>query len=232
MPKDINYKNSVSRERYKLLIELNKLMDKPMAILAFAWLVLIIIDLSFGLKGDLILASYFIWALFVLDFLVGFIIAPKRTKYLRRNWLTGISVLLPAFGILRLFRVGRFIMISRFTRSLDTLKLFTSTRRSVNAVRRVLKVNALGKILVFTIILMFAGAAGLFYFEKTATDGIITYWDALWWSSMILTTIGSDFWPVTLEGRLMFFFLSFYAFSFFGYLAASLASYFIEHKKK
>ena len=51
--------------------------------------------------------------------------------------------------------------------------------------------------------------------------------EALWWTAMIVTTLGSDYWPKTTEGRLLTLLLSIYAVGVFGYLAASLASYFV-----
>ena len=234
MAENTQHQKSLRRERYKLLVELDRLMDKPLAILAFVWLVLIILDLILGLNPQLLMLSYIIWGIFIFDFLLGYIIAPYRIKYLKRNWITGISVILPAFGILRLFRAGRFILIGRFLRSLNTLKLLTSTRRSARAIRQILKTNALGNILIFTVILIFASAAGLLYFEQSATTsaehGINSYGDAVWWTSMIITTIGTDYWPVTLEGRILAFCLALYAFTFFGYLTANLATYFIKSK--
>jgi voltage-gated potassium channel len=44
---------------------------------------------------------------------------------------------------------------------------------------------------------------------------------------MIMTTMGSDFWPQTAEGRILTFLLSVYAFAIFGYMTATLASFFI-----
>ncbi|OGI01947.1 MAG: hypothetical protein A2Y25_02975 [Candidatus Melainabacteria bacterium GWF2_37_15] len=230
MAENLQHQRSLRRERYKLLIELDRLMDKPLAILAFVWLVLIMLDLTLGLNPQLLMLSYIIWGIFIVDFLLGYIIAPYRIKYLKRNWITGLSVLLPAFGVLRLFRAGRFILVSRFLRPLNTLKLLTSTRRSAKAIRQILKTNALGNILVFTIILIFAGAAGLLYFERDVAQGLNSYWDALWWTSMIITTIGTDYWPLSWEGRVLAFLLALYAFTFFGYLTANLATYFIKSK--
>jgi voltage-gated potassium channel len=44
---------------------------------------------------------------------------------------------------------------------------------------------------------------------------------------MLLTTMGSEFWPQSPEGRLICLVLSVYAFAVFGYIMATLASYFI-----
>jgi voltage-gated potassium channel len=45
---------------------------------------------------------------------------------------------------------------------------------------------------------------------------------------MILTTMGSDFFPKTAEGRILCFVLAVYGFCVFGYITASLASFFVE----
>lgn len=42
-------------------------------------------------------------------------------------------------------------------------------------------------------------------FERGALPrgGIDSYGTALWWTAMILTTMGSDYWPKTAEGRIL-----------------------------
>ena len=57
--------------------------------------------------------------------------------------------------------------------------------------------------------------------------GFASYGDALWWTGMLLTTMGSDFWPRTLEGRLLCLLLALYAFAVFGYITASFAAFFV-----
>jgi voltage-gated potassium channel len=69
----------------------------------------------------------------------------------------------------------------------------------------------------------------MYDFER---QGLTSYWDALWWTAMIMTTIGSDYWPKTAEGRILAFLLSVYAFSIFGYVTAALASFLIGREKK
>jgi len=44
---------------------------------------------------------------------------------------------------------------------------------------------------------------------------------------MMLTTLGSDYWPTTGEGRVITFLLALYALSMFGYITATLATFFI-----
>jgi voltage-gated potassium channel len=44
---------------------------------------------------------------------------------------------------------------------------------------------------------------------------------------MLMTTMGSDYWPQTPEGRVLCLLISMYALAVFGYLTASIASFFI-----
>jgi voltage-gated potassium channel len=44
---------------------------------------------------------------------------------------------------------------------------------------------------------------------------------------MLLTTMGSGFWPLTAEGRVLALLLSVYGFAVFGYITASFATFFI-----
>ena len=44
---------------------------------------------------------------------------------------------------------------------------------------------------------------------------------------MLLTTMGSEYWPRTPDGRVLCFFLALYAFTVFGYVTATLATFFV-----
>ena len=73
------------------------------------------------------------------------------------------------------------------------------------------------------------GAGGMLAFEPTGEveGGFTSYADALWWTAMLLTSMGSEFWPRTPEGRLLCLLLAVYGFAVFGYITASFASFFV-----
>ena len=56
-----------------------------------------------------------------------------------------------------------------------------------------------------TVLVALLGAAGMLTFEPAGEveGGFTSYTDALWWTAMLLTTMGSEFWPRTPEGRLL-----------------------------
>jgi voltage-gated potassium channel len=80
-----------------------------------------------------------------------------------------------------------------------------------------------------TVIVTLLGAGGMLAFEPASVveGGFSGYGDALWWTAMLLATMGSQFWPVTAEGRILCFLLAIYGFAVFGYITATFASYFV-----
>lgn len=66
----------------------------------------------------------------------------------------------------------------------------------------------------------------MFAIEK-GNPGFENYGMALCWTSMRVITAGSDFWPVTPEGRGLAFILSLFGYAIFGYVTATLATFFI-----
>src|SRR5262249_7048531 len=65
-----------------------------------------------------------------------------------------------------------------------------------------------------------------------AGGGISSYGEAVWWTAMTMTTMGADYFPKTPEGRLLGWLLAVYAFAVFGYITATLASFFVGRDRK
>jgi voltage-gated potassium channel len=69
------------------------------------------------------------------------------------------------------------------------------------------------------------GAAAGYVLEAGAPDAPITgFGDALWWSAALVTTVGSELYPVTAPGRVLGIVLMLYAVGVFSYFIASIAS--------
>lgn len=213
-------------ELTKLLHEIEDWLETPMVVLAFVWVALTIAELVWGLGSPFGLVVSGIWAAFIADFVLRFALAPRKSAYLRRNWLTALSLALPA---LRIFRVGRILRLLRATRGLRLVRAVSSVNRGVRALRASMGRRGIGYVMSLTLIVVLTGAAAMLAFESDVgvTGGFEGYWDALWWTAMMLTTIGSDYWPVTAEGRLVCLSISIYSLGILGYVTAMLASFFV-----
>ncbi|MHC1769948.1 MAG: ion transporter [Verrucomicrobiia bacterium] len=227
------------RERWKLLSRVETSLDKPMVALSIVWLGLLVLEFTGHLTTPLRILGYVIWVLFGVHFLLGFVIAPDRWVYLRHNWLTAVSLPLPALRIFRIFRALRFLRAARTVRSAGLLRLVSSVNRGMRSLSSSFGRRGLGYVLAITIIVAFAGAALMLSYESPGavakefgrpvdeTVGLNGYSEALWWTAMVLATMGTDYWPRTPEGRILCLFLALYAFASFGYITATLATYFV-----
>lgn len=215
------------QQRFEQLRRLENRLEIPMLILAFAWLGLLVAELTWGESPWLEISGAIIWIIFIVDFSAKLVLAPHKLVYLKQNWLTAIALLIPALRIFRIFRVIRLLQIVRVGRGLKLLRILSSLNRSMNALGTSLKRRGFGYAVTLTVLVTLVGAAGIYAFEKETAGGPQDYGTALWWTAMMMTTMGSQFWPYTAEGRMLCLFLALYAFAVFGYVTATLASFFV-----
>lgn len=217
-------KRKANSERRQLLRRFENLFDLPMVVLGFVWLALLIIELIHNTSPLLETLGVVIWAIFIVDFAIKFILAPEKPAFLKKNILTIISLAVPAFRVLRAARVLRLL---RWSRGARLVKVVGSLNRGMRALSATMKRRAFGYVILLSTLILFGGAAGMYAFENQVEGGLADYGTALWWTAMILTTMGSEYWPQTLEGRLLCILLALYAFAVFGYVTATLATFFI-----
>lgn len=220
---------AIERERFAVLYRLERWLEMPMVVLGLGWLALLIVELVWGLSPLLEAVGTAIWLLFIVDFAVKLTLAPRKLSYLRSRWLTVVSLVVPAIRVFRIGRAVRALRLARTARGLRLVRVVGSLNRGMRALGRSMHRRGFGYVAALTAIVTLAGAAGMYAFERTAPDGrgFDGYGTALWWTAMIMTTMGSEYWPRTAEGRVLCLLLALYAFAAFGYVTAALASYFI-----
>ncbi|MBA2736356.1 MAG: potassium channel family protein [Pyrinomonadaceae bacterium] len=220
-------RQKVRAERRSLVAQLEDWLETPMLILGFVWLGLLVYELIWNLSPALEWFGTVIWIIFILDFALKFTLAPDKTDYLKANWLTALSLLVPALRVFRIFRIFRVLRAARAARGIRLFRVLTSLNRGMKSLGASFGRRGFGYIVALSVIVIFAGAAGMLAFENDVEGGIETYGDALWWTAMMLTTIGSEYFPKTAEGRILCFILALYGFAVFGYVAATLATFFV-----
>src|SRR6185312_3619201 len=216
-------------QRIKLLVTVTAMTDKLMIWLALVWIGLMIGDLVGHLPRPLVILNYVIWAIFGFDFVLKFILAPHKLRFLKKNWITVLSLVLPGFRLLRIFRALAAL------RALSLVRILASMNLGMGAMSRAMGKRGLGYVVIVTAIVLFGGAAGMYQFEQPSQliqdgfasvaasgGGLKSYSDAVWWTAMLMTTIGSQYWPVTMAGRVLCFLLSMYSLGVFGYITAAL----------
>jgi len=213
----------LKNERRKLLASVEKVLEGPMIFLGFVWLALLILELVWGLTPVLEYISLTIWVIFIVDFVLKFILAPEKGVFMRKNWLTAISLVIPA---LRVFRIVRFLRVLRGLRGVRLIRVVSSINRSMKSLGATMRRRAIGYVLLLTLFVTFAGAAGMYALEKS-NAGFESYGRSLWWTAMRVITAGSAAEPVTGEGRALAFLIALFGYTIFGYVTATFASFFI-----
>lgn len=213
-------------ERRSALAQLESWVQTPILVLSFIWLGLVVYELAIGSTRLLETFGIVIWVVFIAEFVLRFALAPTKIPFIRSNWLTIVALVVPA---LRLLRVLRFARAAAAFRGMRLVRIVTTANRGMGALRVAMRRRRLGYLMSLTLVVTMLGAGGMFAFEPASevAGGFRSYGDALWWTSMLLTTLGSAFWPVTNEGRILCFLLSLYGLAVFGYLTASFASFFV-----
>lgn len=217
--------HNLERERTRLALRISRALSTPMTVLGFVWLVLLVMDLTRGLSPFLTRVNYVIWGLFVVQFLVEFLVAPRKLMYLRHNWLTAVALVLPAARVFRTFRALRAL---RALRGARLVRVVSTANRGMRTLGRIMGRRGFGYVISLTLLVTLAGAAGMYAFEHdVAGTGIGSFGSALWWTAMTLTTMGTDYFPRSAEGRLLCLLLATYGFAVFGYVTATVASFFV-----
>ena len=142
---------------------------------------------------------------------------------MQKNWLTIISLLIPALRVLRMFRS---LTLLGGLRGIRLVRVISSLNRSMKSLAATMRRRGFGYVMLLSVTIIFAGAAGMYELEKS-NPGFENYGHSLWWTAMRVITAGSESWPLTSEGRVLAFILSLYGYAVFGYVTATLATFFI-----
>ncbi len=181
-------------ERLNVLHQLEDWLETPMLVLSFVWLVIVIVELVWGSSSLLETFGTVIWVVFIAEFGLRVGLAPDKGRFIRTNWLTVLALVAPAF---RLLRALRFLRVARAARGLRLVRIVGTANRGMNALRMSLGRRGFAYVAGATLLVALLGAAGMLAFEpaREVDGGFQGYGHALWWTAMLLATMGSDYWP-------------------------------------
>lgn len=225
---NLSSKRALEQKQDEILQQVEDWLEIPMLLLSFVWLALFVVELIWGLSPLLDALGITIWIVFILNFRLELFLAPRKLAYLKRNWVIVISLMLPALRVLRVVKVVRALQTARAARGLQLLRVMTRANGGMRALAASFTRRGFGYVVGLTAVITLIGAAGMFAFERDVPQSTLTdYGSALWWTAMVMTTMGADYFPQTPEGRILCFLLALYAFAVFGYVTATLATFFV-----
>jgi voltage-gated potassium channel len=187
----------------------------PLAVLALVYLGLYSLEVlghwSSPLLWDFVAISDVIWVIFIVDFIGRFVLTQDKARFLKTNAIELVSLLLPFFRAFRMFRV------------VIALGFLSRVGRTLSA-----RINIyVGLILP---LLIYVCALGVYDAEHKAPGANITnFGDAIWWAFVTIGTIGyGDYYPVTVEGRVIAVLLMIAGLAFVSVITVSVATMFLN----
>ena len=199
-----------------------------LCVLALATLV---VQIAFQLDPEvervLVVADTAICVVFAFDFLVTFVRAPNKMRYMMTwGWLDLISSI-PTLDVARWGRLARVARLLRVLRVLRAARVLSTVILKERAESTVLAAALLAFMLIF------GASVAILQFESSPQSNIIDAEDAVWWAFTTITTVGyGDRFPVTLAGRVTGGILMTAGVGLFGAFAAGLAAWFISPQEE
>ncbi|MGH2584512.1 MAG: ion transporter, partial [Dehalococcoidia bacterium] len=201
-------------------------VDLVMSALALVFAVLLVMQFTMNLspvaERRASLGITLIWIVFVIDFCVRLALADSKREFLRHNWISAIALVVPALRVLRVLQLARAVQAAQ---AMQISGVVSGGKRADEALRRSLGLHPTLYISLMTLLVTALAAAGMYAIEHTHGRANITnVGDAVWWTTATLTTVGSELYPVTAEGRVLAILVMVYGLIFAGYIAATLTS--------
>ena len=159
-------------------------------------------NLNFLVDSDYLNFQFWVCCLFILDIIVEWIYAPKKWGYICSNILF-IIVSIPYLNIIAHFNLHipdealyliRFIPMIRAGYVLALVTGALSTNKSM---------SMFWVYMIWVVASLYIAALMFFVEEHQVNPEVNTFWTALWWGALNMTTVGSSVHAVTATGKIL-----------------------------
>ena len=188
-------------------------------------------NISFLANENYMTIQFWICVLFILDVIVEFFLASDRWRYFYTH-LFALFVCIPYLNIIHYFGISlspEMQYLIRFIPMIRAAYVFTLVLSALSTDR----VSSLFSAYIGLLIATVYFASMMFFIEEHYINtGVPTYWSALWWSAMNLTTVGCDISPITPVGKIINVFLPISGMVMFPLVTVYLTNYVTRKSKE
>lgn len=146
--------------------------------------------------------QFWVCVIFVLDFFIELIFAPQKWRYVRKRFIF-LLISVPYLNLVNYLGITlspealyfvRFIPLARGALALSIVFGYFSS----NAVT-----SFFMSYIVIALMLVYFGSLIFYQCEQAVNPQVESYWTALWWAAMNMSTVGCYINPMTVEGRVI-----------------------------
>lgn len=190
----------------------------------------VIADLPQADRFFVLTVNLIVLVAFLVDYLVGLVLAPSKTAFIKSEKLSAVIVLASAVALVPTIAWLGSLKLLRLAPALRAgvviLRLLSAGGVAAREARRTAKTQALRTGLLTTLLVWISAAAAFTLAEDVGVDGRYqSFFDALWWSAATITTVGyGDIVPVTFVGRTVGVLCMALGITMFGLVTARLAA--------
>ncbi|MGQ7461469.1 potassium channel family protein [Streptococcus suis] len=197
-----------------------------MTYLAVVYVFLIVLELmdaslatSIGYRA----LDWILWFIFVCDYFMQLYYSEDRLEYIQGHVLELIAIIPfdSFFSFLKLGRLARLFRLVRVTR------IFALSSRFWDTINRLLHTNSLSKVLMLNISAVLVASLMLSIIERKS------FFDALWWSIVTMTTVGyGDIVPQDTISKIIAILLMLVGICTFGMVTSTITRFFTETERE
>ncbi|MFZ0490294.1 MAG: hypothetical protein WBV11_00320 [Salegentibacter sp.] len=124
-----------NRQKYRIFFSLEEHLEIPMFLFALIWLYLFVKEMISGLGWLGGVLIYVIWGLFVIEYILKLILAPRRLRFIKHNWITLLALVVPALRIFRIFNALTVLGSVQVVTTTNIIRAVTSGKRFLSALK-------------------------------------------------------------------------------------------------
>jgi voltage-gated potassium channel len=167
-----------------------------------------------------------IWAVFIAEFVLHVWTAEHRLRFIRRQWIQVLALLVPTLRMLR------FLRLLRLGRALPAARAISSSYRAAGSARRLLQ-SRLGYLAAVSVAVAVAVAELAYLFERDEPDGrFANFLDAILWSFSVVIAMQGDPAPVNPIARIVMLVGYLWGLVVIGTVAASVGSFLVDSRRE
>lgn len=193
-------------------------------------------DLPHGDQVFLDIVNWVVLVAFALDYVVELRLAGAKADFVKREWTSLLIVLAQAVAVVDVVRFAGALRVLRIARAWRPVILVVRAMAIGGAVasegRQILVRHAAGFAMAVAGVTWLSSAVAFTLIEDVGVEGRVglrSFFDALWWSSTTITTVGyGDLAPQTVAGRVVAVVLMVVGISSFAVITAKLAEFLVR----